>query len=209
MILKRYPKLESSIKEIDKAIEAIIKTYENGGKVLIAGNGGSASDSEHIAGELLKSFVKKRPIHEDIKKSILEKTENKEDAKKLVENLEQPLMAIALTSHPSLTTAFINDKEPYLVFAQQLLAYGKKGDIFIGISTSGNARNVVLAAELAKAVGVKVISLTGENGGILGTLSDIAIKAPASETYIVQEYHLPIYHYICLKVEEHFFKENR
>ncbi len=208
-LLEQYPKLESCIDSINLSIQAIIESYKNGGKVIIAGNGGSASDSEHIAGELLKSFVKKRPINKTIANSILSTTENKQMAEYIINNLEMPLEAIALTSHSSLSTAFINDRDPYLVFAQQMLAFGKKGDIFIAISTSGNAKNIVLAATVAKSLGVKVISLTGEHGGKLANMSNIAIKAPATETYKVQEYHLPIYHHICLEVEAEFFPEAR
>ena len=208
-LLDKYPMLENCMDSINTSIKEIISSYENGCKVLTAGNGGSASDSEHIAGEFLKSFVKKRPIDKSIADSILEVSEDKEMGQYIINNLEKPLEAIALTSHPSMTTAFINDKEPYLVFAQQMLAFGKKGDIFLAISTSGNAKNIILASIVAKSLGVKVVSLTGEHGGKLALLSDIAIKAPAIETYQIQEYHLPIYHHICLEVEAHFFKENR
>ncbi len=208
-LLEKYPTLESCIESINTCVQTIISAYRSGSKVLIAGNGGSASDSEHIAGELLKSFVKKRPINKNIANSIMNTTENKQMAEYIISNLEMPLEAIALTSHPSLNTAFINDKEPYLVFAQQMLAFGKNGDVFIAISTSGNAKNIILAANVAKALGVKIVSLTGEDGGKLAKMSDIAIKAPATETYKIQEYHLPIYHHICLEVEAAFFPEDR
>ena len=204
-LIERIPELEPMKKAIEDSINEIIKSYENGGKVLIAGNGGSACDSEHIAGELLKSFLKKRPIKEDIKKELLKI----EDGEYIADNLESPLRAVALTSHLGLSSAYLNDKEPYLVFAQQLLGFGDKGDIFIAISTSGNAKNIIYAAKLAKAMGIKVVSLTNENGGKLAEMADIAIKAPAKETHITQEYHEAIYHEICIRVEEYFFKENR
>lgn len=204
-LIERFPELEPTKKNIEFAIEEIIKCYERGKKVLIAGNGGSACDSEHIAGELLKSFLKKRPINEDIKKELL-KTE---DGKYIADNLEAPLRAVALTSHFALSTAYLNDREPYLIFAQQLLGFGDSGDIFIAISTSGNAKNILYAAELAKAMGIKIISFTNENGGRLSKIADIPIKAPAKETHIAQEYHQAIYHELCIKVEEHFFKEDR
>ena len=204
-LIERIPELEPMKKAIEDSINEIIKSYENGGKVLIAGNGGSACDSEHIAGELLKSFLKKRPIKEDIKKELLKI----EDGEYIADNLESPLRAVALTSHLGLSSAYLNDKEPYLVFAQQLLGFGDKGDIFIAISTSGNAKNIIYAAKLAKAMGIKVVSLTNENGGKLAEMADIAIKAPAKETHITQEYHEAIYHEICIRVGEHFFKENR
>ena len=204
-LIERIPELEPMKKAIEDSINEIIKSYENGGKVLIAGNGGSACDSEHIAGELLKSFLKKRPIKEDIKKELLKI----EDGEYIADNLESPLRAVALTSHLGLSSAYLNDKEPYLVFAQQLLGFGDKGDIFIAISTSGNAKNIIYAVKLAKAMGIKVVSLTNENGGKLAEMADIAIKAPAKETHITQEYHEAIYHEICIRVEEYFFKENR
>ncbi len=208
-LLEQYPMLKNCIDEVNLCTQTIIDAYRNGSKVLIAGNGGSASDSEHIAGELLKSFVKKRPITKNIANSILNTTENKQMAEYIINNLEMPLEAIALTSHQSLSTAFINDREPYLVFAQQMLAFGKSGDVFIAISTSGNAKNIILAATVAKSLGVRVVSLTGEDGDKLAKISDIAIKAPATETYKIQEYHLPIYHHICLEVEAAFFPEDR
>ena len=204
-LIKRFPELDPMKKTIENAIDEIIKCYEKGGKVLIAGNGGSACDSEHIAGELLKSFLKKRPIKEEIRKELLKI----EDGEYIADNLESPLRAVALTSHLGLSSAYLNDKEPYLVFAQQLLGFGDRGDIFIAISTSGNAKNIIYASKLAKAMGIKVVSLTNENGGKLAEMADIAIKAPAKETHIAQEYHEAIYHEICIRVEEHFFKENR
>lgn len=204
-LIERFRELEPIKSNIDLAIEAIINCYKNGNKVLIAGNGGSACDSEHIAGELLKSFVKKRPIKEEIRKELL----SMEDGEYIADNLEAPLRAIALTSHMGLSTAYLNDRDPYLIFAQQLLAFGDKGDVFIAISTSGNAKNIIHASKVAKAMGIKIISFTNNNGGKLAEMADIAIKAPAKETYIAQEYHEAIYHEICIRVEEYFFKEDR
>ena len=204
-LIERFKELESIKGNIDLAIEAIINCYKNGNKVLIAGNGGSACDSEHIAGELLKSFVKKRPIKEEIRKELL----SFEDGEYIADNLEAPLRAIALTSHMGLSTAYLNDRDPYLIFAQQLLAFGDKGDVFIAISTSGNAKNIIHACKVAKAMGIKIISFTNNNGGRLAEMADISIKAPAKETHIAQEYHEAIYHEICIRVEEYFFKEDR
>ena len=204
-LIERFRELEPIKSNIDLAIEAIINCYKNGNKVLIAGNGGSACDSEHIAGELLKSFVKKRPIKEEIRKELL----NFEDGEYIADNLEAPLRAIALTSHMGLSTAYLNDRDPYLIFTQQLLAFGDKGDVFIAISTSGNAKNIIHASKVAKAMGIKIISFTNNNGGKLAEMADIAIKAPSKETYIAQEYHEAIYHEICIRVEEYFFKEDR
>lgn len=204
-LIERIPELECIKDDIEKAINETIKCYENGGKVLIAGNGGSACDSEHIAGELLKSFLKKRPIKKEIRDELLKI----EDGEYIADNLESPLRAISLTSHIGLSTAYLNDKEPYLVFAQQLLGFGEKGDIFIAISTSGNSKNIIYAVKLAKAMGIKIIAFTNENGGVLSSMADITIKAPAKETHIAQEYHQAIYHELCIKVEDHFFKEIR
>ncbi|WP_157149323.1 SIS domain-containing protein [Brachyspira pilosicoli] len=204
-LIERFKELEPIKGNIDLAIESIISCYKNGNKVLIAGNGGSACDSEHIAGELLKSFVKKRPIKEEIRKELL----SMEDGEYIADNLEAPLRAIALTSHMGLSTAYLNDRDPYLIFAQQLLGFGDKGDIFIAISTSGNAKNIIHACKVAKAMGIKIISFTNNHGGKLAEMADIAIKAPSKETYIAQEYHEAIYHEICIKVEEYFFKEDR
>ena len=204
-LIERFRELEPIKSNIDLAIETIINCYKNGNKVLIAGNGGSACDSEHIAGELLKSFVKKRPIKEEIRKELLDF----EEGEYIADNLEAPLRAIALTSHMGLSTAYLNDRDPYLIFAQQLLAFGDKGDVFIAISTSGNAKNIIYASKVAKAMGIKIISFTNNNGGKLAEMADIAIKAPAKETYIAQEYHEAIYHEICIRVEEYFFKEDR
>ncbi len=204
-LINRVPELAFMKDSIELAINDIIKAYENGNKILIAGNGGSACDSEHIAGEMLKSFLKKRPIKKEIRDGLLEF----EDGEYIADNLEHPLRAVALTSHLGLSTAYLNDKEPYLMFAQQLLGFGDKGDIFIAISTSGNAKNIIYAAKVAKAMGIKVVSLTNNDGGKLANMADIAIKAPVRETHLTQEYHIKIYHEICIKVEEHFFKENR
>ncbi|MEI0581298.1 SIS domain-containing protein [Brachyspira pilosicoli] len=204
-LIERFRELEPIKDNIDSAIELIINCYKNGNKVLIAGNGGSACDSEHIAGELLKSFVKKRPIKEEIRKELL----RFEEGEYIADNLEAPLRAIALTSHMGLSTAYLNDRDPYLIFAQQLLGFGDKGDVFIAISTSGNAKNIIYACKVAKAMGIKIISFTNNNGGKLAEMADIAIKAPSKETYIAQEYHEAIYHEICIKVEGYFFKEDR
>ncbi|MBW5396629.1 SIS domain-containing protein [Brachyspira pilosicoli] len=204
-LIERFRELEPIKNNIDLAIESIINCYKNGNKVLIAGNGGSACDSEHIAGELLKSFVKKRPIKEEIRKELLKF----EEGEYIADNLESPLRAIALTSHMGLSTAYLNDRDPYLIFAQQLLGFGDKGDVFIAISTSGNAKNIIHACKVAKAMGIKIISFTNNHGGKLAEMADIAIKAPSKETYIAQEYHEAIYHEICMRVEEYFFKEDR
>ena len=177
--------------------------YETGGKLLIAGNGGSAADSEHIAGELMKRFKTPRPISDSFAKQLI--NVDRERGKELVKNLECSLMAIPLVAHEALTTAYMNDVDSLGVFAQQLFGYGRKGDVFLGISTSGNSKNIMNATVVARAVGIKVIGLTGSSGGELAKVSDIAVKVPEVETYMIQELHLPIYHCWCLMLEDKFF----
>jgi D-sedoheptulose 7-phosphate isomerase len=202
-LISRYPPLSGISGNIHKAYELLIQTFQSGGKLLIAGNGGSAADSEHIAGELMKSFVKKRKIP-DHYRSRLEKIDL-EIAEYLTPLIQPGLPAIALTGHNGLSTACINDIDGNITFAQQLYGYGKSGDVFLGISTSGNAKNVVYAAVAAKAKDISVIALTGSTGGRLSQFADISIVVPETETYKIQEFHLPIYHTLCLMVEEYFF----
>ena len=202
-LLNRYPKLKSVSSEILKAIDLLIKVYENDGKVLTCGNGGSASDSEHIAGELSKSFVRKRPLDEDY---YIELQKYGDEGKELSNMLEKALPCMSLVNETALMTAFANDKNPNMVFAQGVNAFGKKGDILLTMSTSGNSKNCIYAAIAAKAKNMQVISITGENGGKLKNLSDVCINIPENETYLVQELTLPIYHYICLEIEKKFFK---
>ncbi len=201
-LLKRFPDLVSVKDKILAARELIISTYENGGKLLLCGNGGSASDCEHIAGELLKSFKRKRPISQELADKL---SFYGDDGKKLAETLEGALPAISLCGHPSLSTAYANDREPYMVFAQQLLGLGNKGDLLIALTTSGNSRNCLYAAMTAKAMGINIISITGEGGGKIASLSDICINLPEKETYIVQELTLPLYHYLCAEAEDYFY----
>ena len=203
-LIKRYPELASCKEDIEKALNLLIDCFKNGNKLLIAGNGGSCADAEHIAGELMKGFKGKRPINKEFAKEL-----EKLGGKDIAERLQQGLPTIALHNHNSLNTAFINDIDNggLYFFAQQLSVYGNKGDVLLAISTSGNAKNIYNAALVAKAKGIKIIALTGQCGGILQDVADITIKAPSKETYIIQEYHLPIYHYLCLMLEKHFFKE--
>ena len=169
----------------------------------MCGNGGSASDALHIVGELMKSFVLPRRLDEAACQAI--KAVSGEDGDLLCQNLQGALPAIALVNETSLTTAYSNDVAPDMIFAQQVFGYGNAGDVLLGISTSGNSRNVVLAAKVARAKGVGVISLTGETGGALRALSDVTVAVPERETYRVQELHLPVYHALCLILEEEFF----
>jgi D-sedoheptulose 7-phosphate isomerase len=181
----------------------MIKTFQSGGKILIAGNGGSAADSEHIVGELMKSFVRKRKLPDDYVARLDQI--NPEIAQFLASRIQPGLPAIALTGHISLSSACINDIDGTTVYAQQLYGYGKSGDLFIGISTSGNAKNVLYAAVAAKAKGLSVLALSGGTGGKLVEYADVSIIVPETETYKIQELHLPVYHTLCLMVEEYFF----
>lgn len=206
VLCERYPALEIVKKEIMKAYSLLVETYTNGGKILVAGNGGSAADAEHIVGELMKGFKLPRKLHKDFVDKLIE--ENEELGFVLAENLQNALPAIALDGHPALSTAYMNDCEPLLCFAQQVNGYGKAGDIFLGISTSGNSKNVLYAATTARAKGMKVIGLTGAENSKLEQMSDVCIKVPQTETYMIQELHLPVYHCLCLMLEEKFFGTN-
>lgn len=203
LLIERYPSLESAKNDIVAAYLLLEESYENGGKLLVAGNGGSAADAEHIVGELMKGFKLPRKPEVDFAEKLVE--ENQELGSVLAENLQGALPAIALDGHPALSTAYMNDCEPLLCFAQQVNGYGKSGDVFLGISTSGNSKNVLFAATTAHAKGMKVIGLTGEKDSKLKDMSDVCIKAPQTETYMIQELHLPIYHCLCLMLEDRFF----
>ena len=206
MLVNRYPLLNSIKDEIVKAYFLLAESYENGGKLLIAGNGGSAADAEHIVGELMKGFKLPRKPSKEVADKLIR--ENKELGIVLAENLQGALPAIALDGHSALSTAYMNDCEPLLCFAQQVNGYGKAGDVFLGISTSGNSKNVLYAATIAHAKGMKVIGLTGAKDSKLAQMSDVCIKVPQTETYMIQEFHLPVYHCLCLMLEDEFFGEN-
>lgn len=172
---------------------------------MIAGNGGSAADSEHIAGELMKRFKIPRPVTSEFADKL--KAIDPIRGENLAQNLERGLMAIPLVAHEALSTAYINDVDGLGVFAQQLFGFGRPGDVFLGISTSGNSKNVISATVVARALGIKVIGLTGTKGGELAKVADVAIKVPETETYMIQELHLPVYHTLCLMLEDKFFGE--
>lgn len=203
LLLERYPVLEVCKKEIIHTYKCLEETYSNSKKLLVCGNGGSASDSEHIVGELMKEFKLRRKIYDE--QSVTMKTIDPDLGEILANNLQGALPAITLTAHTSLTTAFTNDSMPVLVFAQQVNGYGMEGDSFMGISTSGNSMNVLYAAVTAKAKGLKVIGLTGQNESRLSKIADVCIRVPETETYKVQELHLPVYHCLCLMLEDHFW----
>lgn len=202
-LLKRYPCLGSAREDILKAEDALINGFKNGNKLLLCGNGGSCADCEHIVGELMKGFLSKRPLTES------QKAEMKTNCPEMDENhlllLQRAVPAISLPSFTALNTAFCNDVEPELIFAQSLMGLGAKGDMLMAISTSGNSKNVVAAALTAKALGLKTIGLTGKSGGKLKSICDICICVPEAETFKVQELHLPVYHYLCARAEKELF----
>ena len=202
-LITRYPQLGPLKEQIGKAAAAIIRSYESGGKLLLCGNGGSCSDSDHIVGELMKGFENKRRISEEFKNKLIESSGDR--GVYLAEKLQQALPAISLTAHTALITAVANDTDADLIFAQQVTGYGNAGDIIIGISSSGNSQNVIDALITAKAKDMVVIGLTGETGGKMKAFCDILINVQGRRTAFVQELHLPVYHVLCLMVEHHFF----
>jgi phosphoheptose isomerase family protein len=201
-LFERYPSLNIEKESILRTYLILEECYKTKNKILICGNGGSASDSEHIVGELMKQFKKKRKMNENVYNKL---GEYGEEGKKLQNTLEGSLRSIALTSHIALSTAFSNDKEPTVVFAQQLYGLADSGDVLISLSTSGNSENCVLASILAKTMGVKTVAITGKNESRLSKVCDVTIKVPESETYKVQELHLPVYHALCAMLEEEIF----
>ena len=208
-LIARYPALEPCGSDIRAAIEALGGSYRAGGKLIVCGNGGSASDAEHIVGELMKGFLLPRHLDEHILAKLHEACDatDPRTVDYFMQNLQGALPAISLPSQLAISTAFSNDQAPDLTFAQQVLGLGKPEDVLIGITTSGNSKNVLYAFRMAKALGLTTIALTGASGGncVTGGYADIVIKAPEEETFKIQEYHLPIYHTICIAVEEEFF----
>lgn len=190
---------------ITRAAQMMIKTYLNGGKVLVCGNGGSCSDADHIVAELMKNFEKQRPLREDLQDRL--KMLSSERGKLLAENLQQGLPAVSLTVHNALITAISNDISADMIFAQQVVGLGEKGDVLIGLSTSGNAKNVIDAFIVAKAKGLKTIGMTGESGGKLKEFCDVLINVPETRTAYVQELHLSVYHTICMRIEDEIFRK--
>lgn len=203
LLISRYPKLGGAASSVVSAYKVMERAYGHGGKLLVAGNGGSAADSEHIAGELMKQFKKPRPISSDLAARLCEVDSVR--GPRLAKDLERGLTVIPLVAHEALTTAYSNDVDGTAIFAQQLLGFGCTGDVFLGISTSGDSQNIMNAVAVAKALDIKVIGLTGADGGELAKAADVVVKAPETETYMIQELHLPIYHCWCLMLEEHFF----
>ncbi len=196
-LLERYPVLKACADDITKAYEVLEKCYLDGGKLLCCGNGGSAADCDHLVGELMKGFLKSRPLSADEK----EKFGNGFVA----DNLQKGLPAISLCAHSALMTAFENDAVPALVFAQQVYAYAKKDDVLIAFSTSGNSENVVFALEAARAAGIISVAVTGEKKSKCSSLADICIRLPETETFKIQELTLPVYHCLAAMIENKFF----
>lgn len=193
-LLKRYPALEVCKEDIENALKLMIDTYRSGGKVLVCGNGGSAADSEHIVGELMKGFMLMRPVRDE------------RIPEHLGSRLQGALPAISLPSQSAILSAFINDVDPEMMYAQLVYGYARENDLVIGLSTSGNSKNVVNALEVAKCVGAKTLAMTGKKESKLSEFCDVTIKVPETETYKIQELHLPVYHYICAEVERYFFE---
>jgi D-sedoheptulose 7-phosphate isomerase len=202
-LIIRYPALSDSRKDIKEGAELLIESVENGGKFLICGNGGSSADADHIVGELMKGFVHLRPLSQKQKDSL--ESMGGETGRHIGNRLQQGIPAISLSVHSALNTAFINDVDPSLIFAQQVIGLGKTGDVLWGISTSGNSKNVVSAAITAKAMGLRTFAMTGEKESRLSEICDICIRVKGTETYIIQELHLPVYHTLCMIIEDYFF----
>jgi D-sedoheptulose 7-phosphate isomerase len=203
-LVERYASLSICERDIRNAYSILETSYAQGGKLLVAGNGGSAADSDHICGELLKSFIKRRLPE----KSFFAELSgiDPDTGAYLEDKLQGALPALSLCNQTALMTASLNDVDGNVMFAQQVYGYGVKGDVFLGISTSGNSKDVVYAMVVAKAKGLKTIALTGKTGGKIAKLADVSIIVPENETYKIQELHLPVYHALCLQLEDRFFE---
>jgi len=202
-LISTYPELEACATDIQATFEILRTCYRHGGKLLTCGNGGSAADAEHIVGELMKGYLLKRPIPEEMRLKLA--SISQQDGDYLANQLQDALPAISLVSQTSLLSAIANDTAADMVYAQQVYAYGREGDVLIGLSTSGNSRNVIYAMQVARAMGLHTIGLTGPTGGVLKPLCDICICVPGESTPVIQERHLPIFHVLCAMLEEEFF----
>src|SRR5215216_1116069 len=202
-LISTYPELTACFSDIRAAYQVLCASYRGGGKVLTCGNGGSAADAEHIVGELMKGFLSKRPLSGDVHAKLL--AASAQDGDYLASHLQGALPAISLVSQSSLLSAIANDTAADMIFAQQVYAYGREDDTLIGLSTSGNARNVMNAMQVARAFGLHTIALTGPTGGALKSLCDVCICVPAESTPSIQERHLPVYHALCAMLEQEFF----
>lgn len=204
-LLQKYPDLEICNRDMESAFHIMRDSIRSGGTVLCCGNGGSASDSEHIVGELMKGFMLKRTLPVEWKREFTNAF--KEDGEYISEHLQGAIPAISLVSHTALSTAFANDIAADMIFAQQVFGYGRKGDVLIGLSTSGNSANVLHAMKVAKVKGMRAIGLTGKTGGRMAQVCDVTIKVPWESTPDIQERHLPVYHALCILLEEEFFRD--
>ncbi len=202
-LLERYTSLVGQRENIIGVYKILEESYSGGGKLLVAGNGGSAADSEHIVGELMKAFIKSRKLDTTLQDKL--KSVDKKLGEVLADNLQGTLPAIAVTGHVGLSTAYLNDCSPLLAFAQQVNGFGNVGDVFLGISTSGNSENILYALVTARAKGMKTVGLSGRDGGRMKEFCDEIIIVPEKETFKIQELHLPVYHALCLMLEERFF----
>lgn len=202
-LIKRHNSLEKNRASIIEGAKLLIESAKNGSMFLICGNGGSSADADHIVGELMKGFLLKRPLTAEHKELL--KTAGGELGMQIGEGLQQAIPAVSLSTHTSLNTAFINDADPSLMFAQQVMGLGKPNDVLWGLSTSGNSKNVVTAAVTAKAMGLKTFAMTGKTGGKLSEICDVCIRVEETETYKIQELHLPVYHTLCIILEDFFF----
>lgn len=202
-LYEHYPELKSCEESIEKAYEMLKETYYSGGKILLCGNGGSCADCEHIVGELMKGFLSMREPDEETKAKISAKFP--EDSEYFAKNLQRGIPAVSLSAHSGVFTAFVNDVTADMVYAQMVYGLGKENDLVWGISTSGNSGNVVNALKIASALGLKTLGMTGEKDSKMSAICDETIKAPHHDTYRIQEYHLPIYHYLCAKLEKEIF----
>lgn len=202
-LIATYPELEACASDIEAAFHVIRDCYRRGGKLLTCGNGGSAADAEHIVGELMKGYLLKRPVPEEVRAKMM--VGNPEDVDYLTNHLQGGLPAISLVSQTSLISAIANDTAADMVYAQQVYVYGREGDALLGISTSGNAANVIRAMQVARSSGLHTIGLTGRTGGKLRSLCDVCIRVPTQHTPLIQERHLPIFHVLCAMLEEEFF----
>jgi D-sedoheptulose 7-phosphate isomerase len=199
LLFTHYPSLEVCRESVDAAYQLLNNCYRNKGLIMVCGNGGSAADAEHIVGELMKGFKLRRPLTSE--QRLLLKSTFPDDGDFLSENLQQAIPAISLVSQTSISTAFINDVAPEMVYAQLVMGYGKPGDALIGLSTTGNSKNVVNACKIAKALGIQTVAFTGEKESRLSEICDATIRVPAQEVYRVQEFHLPVYHTLCAMLE--------
>ena len=205
LLFDRFPELREESENFHYIYSILKNLFVKRKTLFICGNGGSASDGEHITGELLKSFILKRKPSEEVK-AAFEKELGDEN---ILDKLQPGLRAISLNNHQSLSSAYINDVDPLMVYAQQLFVLGEKGDVLLGISTSGNAKNIYNAFKVARASGITTILLTGQTQGLCEKYADAILRAPSMITYRIQEYHLPMYHTLCMMLEEEFYGEEK